>query len=204
MRNRKRVLAVLLAGTMVAGSLAGCGSKGGSDTPATDTPVAENNKQTEQAGTETSGTEETTAGEEETSVKSMAELAEMEYDDRSTYLYEQNLGEFYEIYQEAKSEITDLSKRYAMMAIAEAKLLESGVLNPQTAQGGTYSISRRVPNTETTVLWGNDEYRYHNLLVTTELIKNGGQNRDETEVGRAARLRNLSGMGENISCRKRI
>ena len=58
-----------------------------------------------------------------------------------------------------------------MMAIAEAKLLESGVLNPQTAQGGSYAISRRVPNTETTVLWGNDEYRYHNVLVTTELIK---------------------------------
>lgn len=173
MRNRKKVLAVLLAGTMVAGSLAGCGSKGGSDTPATDTPVAENNRDTEQASTDAAGSEETTTGEEgeETSVKSVAELAEMEYDDRSTYLYEQNLGEFYEIYQEAKSEINDLSKRYAMMAIAEAKLLESGVLNPQTAQGGAYAISRRVPNTETTVLWGNDEYRYHNLLVTTELIK---------------------------------
>ena len=36
MENRKRILAVLLAGTMIAGSLAGCGSNGGSDTPATD------------------------------------------------------------------------------------------------------------------------------------------------------------------------
>ena len=27
MENRKRILAVLLAGTMIAGSLAGCGSK---------------------------------------------------------------------------------------------------------------------------------------------------------------------------------
>lgn len=136
MKNRKKVLAVLLAGTMVAGSLAGCGSKGGSDTPATDTPVAENNKDTEQADTEAANSEETATeeGEEEVSVKSMAELAEMEYDDRCTYLYEQNLGEFYEIYQEAKAEVNDLSKRYAMMAIAEAKLLESGVLNPQTAQ----------------------------------------------------------------------
>ena len=32
MENRKRILAVLLAGTMIAGSLAGCGSNGGSDT----------------------------------------------------------------------------------------------------------------------------------------------------------------------------
>lgn len=173
MKNRKKVLAVLLAGTMVAGSLAGCGSKGDSDVPATDTPVVENNKDTEQAGTEAANSEETTVGEEteETSVKSVAELAEMDYDTRSSYLYEQNLGEFYELYQEAKAEINDVSKRYAMMAIAEAKLLETGVLNPQTAQGGSYSISRVVPNTATTVLWGNDEYRYHNLLVATEPIK---------------------------------
>ncbi|MDE6917656.1 MAG: peptide ABC transporter substrate-binding protein, partial [Lachnospiraceae bacterium] len=179
MKNRKQVLAVLLAGTVIAGSLAGCG---GGNAPATDTPAADNSTQTETtAGTETAGTDETTAeGEEaaESSVKTMEELAAMEYDERSTYLYEQNLGEFYEIYMEAKAEIDDLSKRHAMMAIAEAKLLESGVLNPQTAQGGAYAMSRVVPYTATTVLWGNDEYRFHNLLVTTELIKS----EDRTEM----------------------
>ena len=35
MKNRKQVLAVLLAGTVIAGSLAGCG---GGNAPATDTP----------------------------------------------------------------------------------------------------------------------------------------------------------------------
>lgn len=171
MRNRKHVLAVLLAGTMAAGSLAGCG---GGNAPATDTPAAENNSQAEPAGTEAAATGETTAEEEtvsDSSVKTVEELAAMDYDERSTYLYEQNLGEFYEIYMEAKAEIDDLSKRHAMMAVAEAKLLESGVLNPQTAQGGAYAMTREVPHTRTTVLWGNDEYRFHNLLVTTELIK---------------------------------
>lgn len=177
MRNRKHVLAVLLAGTMAAGSLAGCG---GGNAPATDTPAVENNNQTEAAGTEETGTGETVAEEDsaDASAKTMEELAAMEYDDRSTYLYEQNLGEFYEIYMEAKAEINDISKRHAMMAVAEAKLLESGVLNPQTAQGGSYAMSRVVPNTGTTVLWGNDEYRFHNLLVTTELIKT----EDRTEM----------------------
>ena len=96
MENRKRILAVLLAGTMIAGSLAGCGSNGGSDTPATDTPVADNSNNTEQAGTETAEDETTTEGEEaDTTVLSMEELGAMEHDERSSYLYEQNLGEFY-------------------------------------------------------------------------------------------------------------
>lgn len=170
MRNRKHVLAVLLAGTMAAGSLAGCG---GGNAPATDTPAADNN-QAEPAGTEAAASGETAAEEEtasDSAVKTVEELAAMEYDERSTYLYEQNLGEFYELYMEAKDEVDDLSKRHAMMAVAEAKLLESGVLNPQTAQGGAYAMTREVPGTRTTVLWGNDEYRLHNVLVTTELIK---------------------------------
>lgn len=180
MRNRKHVLAVLLAGTMAAGSLAGCG---GGNAPATDTPATENNSQAQPAQTEAAGTGETAAEGETTaadssSAKTMEELAAMEYDDRSTYLYEQNLGEFYELYMEAKEEVEDLSKRHAMMAVAEAKLLESGVLNPQTSQGGAYAISRVVPYTATSVLWGNDEYRYHNLLVTTEPIKTA----DRTEM----------------------
>lgn len=169
MENRKRVLAVLLAGTMVAGSLAGCGSQGGTDTPATDTPVAENNT-TEQAGTETTATGETTEG-AETSAKTMEELAAMEYDERSSYLYEQNLGEFYEYYQEAKAELDDIPKRYAMMAVAEAKLLESGVIIPNITRGGNYAITRVAPHTKNSTMWGNDNYRYHNQVVTTEFIK---------------------------------
>ena len=173
MKNRKQVLAVLLAGTVIAGSLAGCG---GGNAPATDTPAVENNEQTETTGTgtEAPATDETVAEGEEpaaSSAKTMEELAAMDYDERSTYLYEQNLGEFYELYTEAKAEVSDLSKRHAMMAVAEAKLLESGVMNPQTSLGGAYAMSRVVPGTVTSVLWGNDEYRFHNALVTTELIK---------------------------------
>ncbi len=171
MKNRKRVLAVLLAGTMAAGSLAGCGSNGGSDTPATDTPVAEN-AGTEQAGAEAAGTDETASAEgSESSEKTMEELAAMDHDTRSSYLYEQNLGEFYEIYQEAKAELDDISLRYAMMAVAEAKLLESGVIIPFQTRGAGYALSRVAPRTKNTTMWGTDNVRFHNQVVTTEFIK---------------------------------
>lgn len=171
MKNRKRVLAVLLAGTMAAGSLAGCGSNGGSDTPATDTPVAEN-AGTEQAGTEAAGTGETASAEgSESSEKTMEELAAMDHDTRSSYLYEQNLGEFYEIYQEAKAELDDIPMRYAKMAVAEAKLLESGVIIPFQTRGGGYALTRVAPRTKNTTMWGTDNDRYHNQIVTTEFIK---------------------------------
>lgn len=171
MKNRKRVLAVLLAGTMAAGSLAGCGSNGGSDTPATDTPVAEN-AGTEQAGAEAAGTDETASAEgSESSEKTMEELAAMDHDTRSSYLYEQNLGEFYEIYQEAKAELDDISLRHAMMAVAEAKLLESGVIIPFQTRGAGYALSRVAPRTKNTTMWGTDNKRFHNQVVTTEFIK---------------------------------
>ncbi len=170
MKNRKRVLAVLLAGTMAAGSLAGCGSNGGSDTPATDTPVAEN-AGTEQAGAEAAGTDETASAEgSESSEKTMEELAAMDHDTRSSYLYEQNLGEFYEIYQEAKAELDDISLRYAM-TVAEAKLLESGVIIPFQTRGAGYALSRVAPRTKNTTMWGTDNKRFHNQVVTTEFIK---------------------------------
>lgn len=82
----------------------------------------------------------------------------------SEELYNKVLGEFYEYYTKA-SEAETVSERYALMAIAEAKLLGSGVMLPSTANGGSYAISHVVPRTVTSVLWGTDEYRFHNALV---------------------------------------
>jgi len=89
---------------------------------------------------------------------------EMTHQEISDALYEYVLGDFYAEYMAAKEE-TNLSKKYAMMAIAEAKLLEAGVLLPSTANGGTFAISRVVPYTVTPCLWGNDSYRYHQVLA---------------------------------------
>lgn len=91
------------------------------------------------------------------------------YTQESTDIYNANLGQYYSYYQEAKKE-KNVSRRYALMAIAEAKLLESGLFIPLSSQGGNYAISRVVPYSISPVLWGNDSDRYHNALVTTDFI----------------------------------
>ena len=95
--------------------------------------------------------------------------AGMDYETQSSTLYNEVLGDFYATYMAAKEE-KDVSTKYAKMAIAEAKLLESGVMQPSTCQGGNYAIGRVAPYTVTPCLWGNDSYRFHQYIVTTEPI----------------------------------
>ncbi len=92
-----------------------------------------------------------------------------DYDEKSKALYDDILGEFYTAYKAAKKE-TNISKRWAMMAIAEAKLLETGLALPIASRGGYYAMSRVAPYTAASALWGNDPYRYHNLLVADKFI----------------------------------
>lgn len=85
-------------------------------------------------------------------------------------LYDENLGEFYDMYMTAL-ECMDVDQRYALEALAEAKLLEASVLQPANSRGGSYAISRVAPKTANGTLWGNDSDRQYSVLVTTELIK---------------------------------
>jgi len=109
-------------------------------------------------------------------VVAMSDLADVvnglteDYDENSTALYNYVLGDFYAAYSEAKS-IDDASEAWAKMAIAEAKLLETGVMLPTTTRGGNYAISRIAPGTVTPVLYGNDQDRFQNYLIATEFIK---------------------------------
>lgn len=90
----------------------------------------------------------------------------------STAVYKEILGDFYDAYEDAKSEdVTSVSERFALMAVAEAKLLASGSFLPIYSNGGGYAISRVVPYTVDYSLWGTDEYRFHQALVTTDFIK---------------------------------
>ena len=93
-----------------------------------------------------------------------------DYDENSATLYDYVLGDFYAAYSEAKS-IDDASEAWAKMAIAEAKLLEAGVMLPTTTRGGNYAISRIAPGTVTPILYGNDKDRFQNYLIATEFIK---------------------------------
>ena len=80
------------------------------------------------------------------------------------------LGEFTEAYTKSLT-TSNIAERYALMAIAEAKMLESGVFMPlSTNQGGLYAISRIAPYTASPALWGLDGDRVYQFLITNEII----------------------------------
>lgn len=151
MKNLKRVLCALLALVMVLGFV-GCKNNGDDKT----TPAPNNtNKPAESVVPETPVPN--------------TPLPTGDYNAMSAAIYDAQLGAFNTLYQAAKEE-QNVSKRYALMAQAEAKLLEAAVLIPGTTNGGNYGMSRVAKRSASTVLWGNDSDRFHNVLVTTELI----------------------------------
>lgn len=151
MKNLKRVLCALLALVMVLGFV-GCKNNG--DDKTTSAP----NNTNKPAESEVPATAVPTTP-----------LPTGDYNAMSAAIYDAQLGAFNTLYQAAKEE-TNVSKRYALMAQAEAKLLEAAVLIPGTTNGGNYGLSRVAKRSASTVLWGNDSDRFHNVLVTTELI----------------------------------
>lgn len=151
MKNLKRVLCALLALVMVLGFV-GCKNNG--DDKTTPAPNSTNKPAESEVPATTVPTTELPTG---------------DYNAMSAAIYDAQLGAFNTLYQAAKEE-TNVSKRYALMAQAEAKLLEAAVLIPGTTNGGNYGLSRVAKRSASTVLWGNDSDRFHNVLVTTELI----------------------------------
>ena len=157
-RTLKTVAAVLLA-TM---TLSACASGGSTASTTTSETPAESSETAEAAST----------GEAE--APEVVDLSTMSYDEQSTYIYNEALGDFYG-YLTAANEAETVSEKFALQAIAEAKLLEAAVLLPGTTRGGNYAISRVARRTASTVLWGNDNDRFHNVIVATEPIKGEDQ-----------------------------
>ena len=151
----KKIMALLLALTLVA-SMAACGNS--NSTATTAAPATE-------ASTEAPTETEAPAAE----VEAAPELTG-DYDVDSAALYDYVLGDFYKAYSEA-TEINEASEAWAKMAIAEAKLMESGVMMPLSTRGGRFAISRVVPYTITPITYGNDYERYQYAMVTTDFIK---------------------------------
>lgn len=172
---KKKALSLLLASAMVL-SMAACGSNG-EESSSAGSSSAESSSASSSA--ESSGSSEGGDAAGETYVgPDWAAIDVMDYDEKSDALYDFNLGEFNEYYQKAKEEVEDLDMRMALMAIAEAKLIESGTFQPVYGNGGNYAMSRVVPRSGSTVLWGLDEYKWYTTLVTNELIRS----EDRTEL----------------------
>ena len=151
MKNLKRVLCALLALVMVLGFV-GCKNNGDDKT----TPAPNN-------------TNKPAESEVPATTVPTTPLPTGDYNAMSAAIYDAQLGAFNTLYQAAKEE-QNVSKRYALMAQAEAKLLEAAVLIPGTTNGGNYGLSRVARRSASTVLWGNDSDRFHNVLITTEII----------------------------------
>ncbi|MBQ8718744.1 MAG: peptide ABC transporter substrate-binding protein, partial [Clostridia bacterium] len=144
-----RVLALALALCMIAAAMVSCANQ----------PTFEEDNRT---------AEEVLADYVAVAPKDYSQYAD-DYDALSEAIYNDVLGEFLSYYNKAQ-DATTVSERYALMAIAEAKLLESGIMLPLSSNGGNYAVSRVVPNTATSVLWGNDSYRYHHVLVADKFL----------------------------------
>ena len=80
-------------------------------------------------------------------------------------IYASVLGGYEELLDKAKAAATD-SERFVIYAQAEAYLLDSAVMVPNTTQGGAYTISRIAPRTVPYVQWGNDDDRWKGTIIS--------------------------------------
>ncbi len=84
-------------------------------------------------------------------------------------VYYEALGEYEELAMEAKAAATN-DERFVLYAEAEAMLLDSAVMQPNTTQNGAYTISRIAPRTVPYVQWGNDDDRLFGLVISDEFL----------------------------------
>ncbi len=150
----KRILALLLALVMVF-ALAACGPSGTTES----NPPADNTNPPETAAP----VNDTLAAD----VYTQANFDQAAHDEESAEIYDKVFGEFNEYYAKALAEI-DPDIRLGLMAVAEAKLLETGAVTPAIHNAGNYAISKTIPHTQPGVIWGMDgSWRgYKNLLIT--------------------------------------
>ena len=183
---KKRILALMLASTMVVAATA-CGNSSANESSA---PASSESK------TESSAAAESSApAEAEGVVYELLDLEGLDYDAVSAVVYESALGEFYDYYMEAK-EAETVSEKYAKMAISEAKLMEAAIMLPLYSAGGNYAIGRTAPYTVPNALWGNDSDKFAQLLVTTEPIKT------EDRAAMKAKWAELKGTGTYMAWAK--
>ena len=88
-------------------------------------------------------------------------------DDEAIYMA--SMGDFYDAYM-AAFEAETLSERWALMAIAEAKFLESGVATPMYTAGGCYAMSRMPFRAGGYASWLGDRVYYDQMVLTNEVI----------------------------------
>lgn len=144
-------------------SLVACGNSGSGSSDPADESVSVSSSASSESDASASASSESEAEAEE------SEMPEG-YDETSTELYNEALGDFNDALATAK-EAETVDERYALMAVAEGKLMESAMMYPLISRGGMYAMYRMAPRTKDYTLWGSDKDRYHQYVVTTDFIK---------------------------------
>lgn len=147
----------------MAASLVACGNSGSGSSDPADESVSVSSSASSESDASASASSESEAEAEE------SEMPEG-YDETSTELYNEALGDFNDALATAK-EAETVDERYALMAVAEGKLMESAMMYPLISKGGMYAMYRMAPRTKDYTLWGSDQDRYHQYVVTTDFIK---------------------------------
>lgn len=159
---KRKIVSALLVMSMTA-SLVACGNSGSGSSDPADESVSVSSSASSESDASASASSESEAEAEE------SEMPEG-YDETSTELYNEALGDFNDALATAK-EAETVDERYALMAVAEGKLMESAMMYPLTSKGGMYAMYRMAPRTKDYTLWGSDRDRYHQYVVTTDFIK---------------------------------
>ena len=92
--------------------------------------------------------------------------------EKDQQVYYSQLGDYMELYEEAIA-VTDPNQknlRYAKLAAAEAELLSSAVIMPNTTDGGGYAISRIVPRTNQRAFYGTDDSRFKYMVIVDKVL----------------------------------
>ena len=156
-RWTKRIAALLLAVIMILGTAA-C-TKG-----AEPTVKADNDKQTTTEANKT-----TPDGTTPETTDAPAEEKPFAVYDNDEDIYMANLGEFYEFLQQALA-AENVSQRYALLAVAEAKMLESGVGTPFSGGSAIYYMSRIVYGSGGYAPWRGTMSDLSQYVITNEII----------------------------------
>lgn len=159
---KRKIVSALLVMSMTA-SLVACGNSGSGSSDPADESVSVSSSASSESDASASASSESEAEAEE------SEMPEG-YDETSTELYNEALGDFNDALATAK-EAETVDERYALMAVAEGKLMESAMMYPLISKGGMYAMYRMAPHTKDYTLWGSDQDRYHQYVVTTDFIK---------------------------------
>lgn len=89
----------------------------------------------------------------------------------SSEAYNDVFGAYDTALNSAEAEVDDINKRYAEMAVAEAKLLETGAFLPTSTEGGNYQVSNVAPRGVPYTYWGTDSEKFDHLVITNEKMK---------------------------------